>query len=497
MWSVSNLFRRSPKNRQEDSPPEFTVDPEYIACPVPKVLWIELTSTCLFDCVFCTRKTRFGRGQHLDFELYRALIGELDSPEFIGLNYSGESIYYPRLLEAIELANSTGASTELVTAFSSISKKLLEALVATGLDRLAVSLHTMDSQQYKEIYRFGRLELLEERVDDFFRIKRRLGVEKPRLDFCFVAIHENLGQLADVARYAEQVGAAELFVHPVIGRHPLPRDFSRELSANRLQASFKDDLRNAVASARTAAPGVPITVLNPDIDPDPQLGHAPAYFAPPLPPKARIHTCDQSPFESVHILANGNVVVCEVHDKVPLGNLRNQRLQEIWQNEPYREFRRKYVTAEIPECRNCVWKIAYLPMRWKSAIVAADGKNPQLLRGWYLADRETVIWSKRESLLVLRALGQGKRVRIIGILPRAPKGKTNTLQVACNKLPIGSITNGSESEFSFDRTFPLNTGAATLNFEFLTEYTFRPASWGINADQRDLGFALERIDVRQ
>jgi MoaA/NifB/PqqE/SkfB family radical SAM enzyme len=494
MWSVRDLFRRGPKSRQEDSPPAFNVDPEYITCPVPKVLWIELTSTCPFDCVFCTRKTRFGPGQHLDFEIYRALIGGLESPEFIGLNYSGESIYYPRLIEAVELANSTGANTELVTALSSISSKLLEALVATGLDRLAVSLHTTDSRQYKEIYRFGTLELLKERIDDFFRIKRRLGAQKPRLDFCFVAMRENLGQLASIARYAGQVGASEVFIHPVIGRHPLPYDFSRELSANRLRESFKDDLRNAVALARGAAPGVPITVLNPEIDPDPQLGHAPAYFAPPLPPGARIHTCDQSPFESVHVLANGSVVVCEVHDEVPLGNLRNQRLQEIWHSERYRAFRRKYVTAEIPECRDCIWKIAYLPVQWKSAIAAADGKSPQLIRGWYLADRETMIWSKRESLLALRA--RGRRVRIVGILPRAPGGKTNTLRIVCNKVLIGSITNRSESELSFDRSFPLNTGEATLNFEFFTKYTFCPASWGINYDQRHLGFALGRIEVR-
>src|ERR1051326_4753643 len=96
----------------------FTIDPDALTAPTPKTLWIELTSKCPFDCVFCTRKMRFGVGRNLDFEIFRKVIAELDAPDFIGLNYSGESIYYPRLLNAIKLARSTQAFTELVSAFS-------------------------------------------------------------------------------------------------------------------------------------------------------------------------------------------------------------------------------------------------------------------------------------------------------------------------------------------------------------------------------------------
>jgi MoaA/NifB/PqqE/SkfB family radical SAM enzyme len=462
---------------------------------MPKVLWVELTSKCPYDCVFCTRKTRFGSGEHLDFGIYRSLIGELESPEFIGLNYSGESLCYPRVVDAIELAHSTGASTELVTALSCISGELLRAIVASGLDRLAVSLHTMNSRQYRDMYGFGTLEVLKERISDFGRIKRELGVSQPRLDLCFVAIHENLGQLREVARYAALAGASEVFVHPVIGRHLVPHDFSQELCANRLQESFKRDLRRAVADSRTAAPGIPITVLNPDIDPNPRLGREPAYYAPPLPANGRIHTCDQSPFESVHVLANGDVVVCEVLDEVPLGNLRSQTLRDIWHSGRYREFRSKYAGADIRECRNCVWKMAYLPAPWKSVISAADGKNPQLLRGWHFGERETVVWSKRESLLELSSGGQSRRLRLTGLLARAPAGGTNTLQVFCSAQEIGRIVNTGSCELPFDEMFPLPSGNGPRSFRFLTEHTFRPASLGINADTRDLAFALERAEL--
>jgi MoaA/NifB/PqqE/SkfB family radical SAM enzyme len=115
-----------------------------IPAPLPRILWIELTSKCPFDCIFCSRRLRRGDGEHMDFGLYRSLIRQLDRPEVVRLNYSGESVHYPWLVEAIELAKSAGATVELVSALASISPALLEGVAASGLDRLTVSLHTMD-----------------------------------------------------------------------------------------------------------------------------------------------------------------------------------------------------------------------------------------------------------------------------------------------------------------------------------------------------------------
>ena len=488
-----------PWNSNPPQPPpafeRFTIDPDYVTAPMPKILWIELTSKCPFDCIFCTRKTRFGAGRNLDFEIYQRVIGELDSPDFIGLNYSGESIYYPRLLEAIRLAASTGALTELVTAFSTVSKPLLEGIVESGLDRLAVSLHTMDSRQYQDIYQFGSLDLLKQRVNDFLEVKSARGLEKPRLDFCFVAMHKNIGQLGHVVEYAKSVGVQEVSVHPIIGRHLVPHDFSRELAGNTLRDGFKETLRQTVAAVRAAHPGFAVNVLNPDIDPHPSLSHAPAYFAPPLPPEARLFSCDQSPFESMHILASGQVVVCEVLDEIPLGDLHHQSLRDIWHGEAYRAFRRKYVTDPSPQCRNCVWKLAYLPAAWTSSIVVRDGMSAQLLRGWHAYEGTDLIWSRKHALLALSNPKGRKGIRITGTLPHAPGSGGNVLTVTCNGSLIGEIRNDSSEFLSFEKKFPVSPEAPFLHVGFSTAQVFRPSLHGASADARDLGFALRRIEV--
>ncbi|PYV82354.1 MAG: hypothetical protein DMG05_28305, partial [Acidobacteria bacterium] len=289
----------------------FAPDPSYVAASVPKVLWIELTSKCPYDCIFCSRKSRFASGRHMDFEIYKSIIRDLESPDFIGLNYSGESIYYPQLLDAIELAADTRGATELVTAFSSISSKLLKGIVESCLDRLAVSLHTLDPDQYQQIYQFSSLDQLKRRIDEFLELRHTKGSDSPRLDFCFVALQQNLSQLPRVVAYASEVGVREVFIHPIIGRHPIPYEFPQELVGTKLVNTFKADLRTAVAQAQSQCPEVTLTILNPDVEPDPTLSHVPRYFGPTLPAGARIHSCDQNPWETVHILASGSVVVCE------------------------------------------------------------------------------------------------------------------------------------------------------------------------------------------
>jgi len=470
-------------------------DPEYLTAPTPKILWIELTSKCPFDCIFCTRRVRFGAGRHLDFDLFRRVIDDLDSPDFIGLNYSGESIHYPRLVEAIQLAASTGASTEVVTAFSSIGLPLLRAIVESPLDRLAISLHTMDARQYQEIYQFGSLDLLKQRVADFLNLRSASGKCTPRLDFCFVAMHDNLGQLGPVAKYAKSVGAAELSIHPIIGRHLVPHDFSRELAADRLREEFKSRLRAAVAEVRAECAGIALNVLNPDVDPTPSLSHSPGYYSPLLPPGAAIHTCDQSPFESVHILATGDVVVCEVLDEISMGNLSQQSLREIWHSAGYRAFRQKYVTGGEAKCRSCVWKQAYLAAPWTDSIEVGAGMSPQLLRGWHASEGGQVIWSKKRAILALDNPRRRTGIRLVGILPPAPDDGVNTLTIHCNHVSVGEVLNSSRDMLQVERAFSLPQAWDRLHVEIIAANPYRPSLHGPSPDSRDLGFALRRIEV--
>lgn len=469
---------------------------EWLLAPLPKVLWIELTSRCPLRCAFCTRQSRWGAGRDMDFSLYARLLHSLQAPSFIGLNYSGESLVYPHLLEAIELAAAAGAATELVTSMVPASRELLGEIVRSPLDRLAVSLHTMDERQYYRIYGGGCLSQLLERIDWVSDLRAQTQSASPRLDFCFVAFEDNLCQLMPVARHARKCRVRDIFIHPVIGRCLIPQQFPRELRGDRLTSTFKQHLQHTVAEARRACTDIAFTVLNYDLNGAQTLGASPAPYGAELPPGAYIHGCDQDPWESVHVLANGDVVPCEVHDDRVMGNLNESPLEQIWHSPAYQDFRRQYWNGEEPRCRRCPWKRAFIPEEWRPYIRSEGDRSAQLLRGWYPPSGNDAVWSKQECTLVLQTGCPARQLRLEGILPPPGKSAVNQLSVECNGLRIGTVSNSTSHCISFSQSWILPEEArGIVGVRICISEVYRPCLHEATGDARDLGFALSQIEI--
>ncbi len=344
----------------------------------PGILWIELTSKCPFKCVFCSRELLRGNGEHMDIAVYRKLISELTAPQVIRLNYSGESAHYPHLIEAITLAKQKDARVELVSALSSIRPKLIEPLIRSGLDLLCVSIHTLDTRQYQDIYGFGSTETLLQRLELLRRTQAGTGISTPRLEFALVAMERNLDQISAVMSLAERFDVSRLDIHPVIRRDPIAETFSQELDgSNRLRQDFIDRLSEHVEVSRLAFPTVHTSFSTPEIDAPPAiLGELPQAYPARLPARAKILTCEQNPWNTMHVLANGDVVSCEVRDRQPIGNLGQASLESIWHGANYQDFRRQFVLAQDAKCAACAYKTAYLPTLkpnpWKLFRKSAD-----------------------------------------------------------------------------------------------------------------------------
>ena len=470
-----------------------TIQPKIMTARLPGTLWIELTSKCPLDCVFCSRKLLRGNGQHMEFALFQSLVTQLESPEVIRLNYSGESIHYPRLVEAIQLAHGAGACTELVSAFVSVPQEDIGPLVRSGLDRLTVSLHTLDPSEFPRIYGCGSVAQMREKIAALRRCQRETGIKTPTLDFAFVAMWSNLDQLGAIAEFAQEVGVTEIAVHPVIRRDEIPARFEKELDHGEFRPAFRQEFNQTVKAVRDGNPGLGIRLSTPELEGNPSLGPRPQYFCGALPAHARIFSCDQNPWDTTHILANGDVVVCEVQDKTVMGNLRESSLAEIWHGDRYREFRERYQTGRAAPCSTCAYKVAYVPAAFGARIAPGHDNDSQLFRGWYPSE-ETVAWSKQRSSAVLEAAaGGGGLLRIRGVLPAAPDAN-NELAIQVDGKQVGSVPNTTASAHPFEVTFPLSGAASQLRVDFSVRHVFQPSLIG-ESDVRQLGFALAEMSA--
>jgi radical SAM protein with 4Fe4S-binding SPASM domain len=454
--------------------------------PLPRILWIELTSRCPFDCVFCSRKLLRGAGLHLDFELYRKLIAELKSPDIIRLNYSGESAHYPRIVEAAQLAASTGARVELVTTLAALPEHKLTGLVHSGLTRLTISLHTLDEEQFEGIYRFSSLATMRQRIEGAIALAKTAPREL-EIDFAFVAMKRNLAQIDAVAEYAVRLGITRLAVHPVIRRDPIEETFEMELEDDRLRPAFVAELKARIDAVRIRHPQLAIESSTPELEHAAPLSVEPRYFPHAIPAGAMIHSCDQDPWETIHILADGSVVSCEQRDRITLGNLRTASLSELWHGESYRSFRAAYIAARDAQCSVCPYKKVRLSAEVPQRFLAPDTGRASLLDGWYADDAEKIVWSRTVAQMQLRANGKG-RVKVTGYLPSGIDGR-NRIEVRADGRQIAAFVNRGTAlqEFRIDTAWH---GQGQIMLEFATSEDYCPMERGESRDSRRLGFAL-------
>jgi radical SAM protein with 4Fe4S-binding SPASM domain len=421
----------------------------------------------------------------MPFDLFERLVGQVLHPRKFLLNYSGESTIYPELVPAIRLARSTGASVELVTALASAGDSLVDELGRSGLTRLTVSIHAADETPFAEIYRYGSLAAVRAKLARFLTAAHTVE-HPPSVDLAFVAMLRNLDQLAGVAGLAREMAVRSITIFPVLRRDEIPVAFPELDRSGAPTRDFRDAVWRVVERVRAEQPGINLVLSNPSFTTEGQSpGETPIPYPGALPPGAAIYSCEQNPWETAHVLANGDVVPCEVHDHRPAGNIARQPLHEIWHGEIYARFREAYRSGAFPECRSCPWKMAHVPGEFRSEILGARGRSAQIGHGWHDPDGQPHVWTSQEAAATLQPRPRSAVIHVNGILPPGPDG-WNRLDVSCNGNLVGSVINETRAMLTFGVDFRVEVSAAALwDIEFRTEHVYRAAG-----DQRDLGFAL-------
>lgn len=482
---------------QPSPPPTVTQDLHHQPADLPRIVWLELTSRCPLACDFCTRLRLKGTGRHMAPELMRSILDQLEGLERIYLNHSGESINYPHLAEAIQRAKRTGAKTEMVSTLVSAPRGAIQAMLESGLDHLRVSVHTMDAEAFPAIYGFGSVERMKANIGAFLELREKLKATTT-LEFSFVASLRNVGHLEGVAAYAESIGVPVISVLSVTVRDGYPLGYEEEVQGILLRPAFRRRLHDAIAEAHQGHPGVQLQAVSPDIGGNEHLDAAPRFFPGALPPGARIATCFENPWDTLHILAGGEVMACGEHRRQPFGNLSNQRLHDVWHGAAFEDYRRDFAAGADALCAACPCKVAYVPAPLLCG-VSASCDSPQFLRGWYDREATGVRWTRKEAVLALARPPRGNLLRLEGILPPpVPGERANEFRVGIEAAAtrLATLENPSSQAMPFELRIPLPRRLGNpLYLRLTTTSTFCPHARGEARDVRQLGMALIAAEI--
>ncbi|MEL7021058.1 MAG: SPASM domain-containing protein, partial [Bacteroidota bacterium] len=288
----------------------------------PFTISIEPTTACNLRCPECPSGLRaFTRPTgNLKADFFRKTIDELHRDlMYLIFYFQGEPYINPNFLDMVEYANQRGIYTITSTNGHFLNNKNAERTIASGLDRLIISVDGTTQEVYENYRKAGNLETVLQGARNVVKWKKKMNSSTPHLIFQFLVVRPNEHQIQEIYRLASEIGIDEVKLktaqvydyengNPLI---PLNERYARY--AKQADGTYK--VKNKL------------------------LNHCWKLW----------HSCV--------ITWDGLVVPCcfDKDAQHQLGDLKESTFADLWQSEPYHAFRKQLLKGrdQIDICTNC------------------------------------------------------------------------------------------------------------------------------------------------
>jgi len=142
---------------------------------LPVELTIETTAKCNLSCPMCPRNKLHLPPEDMDFGLFRKIIDEAsDYLEFVWLHGYGEPLLNPKIFEMIAYCHSKKIPTAISTNATLLDKDVSEKLIRAGLDYIIFSIDAATKQTYEKYRPGAEYDTIVKNVHNFLKIKTTL-----------------------------------------------------------------------------------------------------------------------------------------------------------------------------------------------------------------------------------------------------------------------------------------------------------------------------------
>jgi radical SAM protein with 4Fe4S-binding SPASM domain len=304
----------------------------------PTTLILPTGSKCNMKCIFCTDRTGTTRYHYknLSFNEFLRFAEPLQCAKSVGLYGWGEPLVSPHYTRIFDYVTKEHYSIEVhvVTNGVLMGEKWIHKLVNYEWSNVTVSINAAGRLTYQRLMGMDMFQEVVRNVRHLVQIRTASGKRSPILTLSFVTLTQNIEELPAFVDIAADLGSDAILI----------QDFKILEKGQEKYSLFNlHSLANECylrAKERSEKRGIPLMALQPIIYSDRSLPEA----------------CFD-PWDSFRVAENGNVYTCCYSSQV-MGNVLEQKLDEIWNGNNYRYYRRTVNTENPPpECRCCVKKV--------------------------------------------------------------------------------------------------------------------------------------------
>jgi MoaA/NifB/PqqE/SkfB family radical SAM enzyme len=279
---------------------------------LPVYLVIESTSICNLKCIMCPYPSMGRKNEHMSMTVFEKIVAEgAGFVEFMWLHLFGEPLINKNIFRMIDMAENAGIRTGISTNATLLNEKAANAVLDSKLSIILLCFDGATKETFERI---------------------RVGAKFEKV-------------VANISRFAENKRSRQ---------SNLKVDLQMiDMSANREEEKlFQQQWRGQGFDSVTVKPFH--VWANQD-------EHLIQITQPALPPQSG--QCYE-PWTGMTVLADGTAVPCcnDYAGRMPLGDLKTQSLREIWNAEPMRALRRRFL-GDTPDlagtiCEACPYGVA-------------------------------------------------------------------------------------------------------------------------------------------
>jgi radical SAM protein with 4Fe4S-binding SPASM domain len=289
---------------------------------LPFSISFEPTTSCNLRCPECPSGLRaFTRPiGMLEKDFFRKTIDEIHKDLlYLIFYFQGEPYLNPDFLEMVKYAAAKKIYTATSTNAHYLNDENARKTIESGLDRLIISIDGTTQEVYQQYRIGGKLEKVLEGARNIVKWKKQMNSKTPYVFFQFLVVKPNEHQIEDIKKLAEEIGVDGVRfktaqVYDFENGNPLIPTIDK-YARYKKQANGKYTIKNSLDNNCW------------------KLWH------------------------SCVISWDGLVVPC-CFDKdadYKLGDLKKDQFATIWQDDNYKQFRKKLLTGRknIEICANC------------------------------------------------------------------------------------------------------------------------------------------------
>lgn len=301
----------------------ITIFPDFSVFPYPRVVRIEPSSLCNLKCIHCPTGTKRDiKAGNMPDEVFCKIIEELkayNGVDVVVLYHGGEPFLNKNIFGMIRVLKSIGIRfLKTVTNGSLIKDEMLPKIIKSGLDSIEFSLDGLSPEENNLIRRGSDYYQITSTIKKLLSLKSKLGATTPDI---YIA-NTQIPNEADIQKGVEVL---------------TPKYILNDFSNFEGEIGFKNTYMLKWPSF--------------DCFDNYKLFECSVTKNSQQPPNYCNHVV-----ETITFRWNGDVVPCcyDISSNYVIGNIMKKSLQEIWNNERYKELRGSiHLQRYIPLCAKC------------------------------------------------------------------------------------------------------------------------------------------------